>query len=158
MASLVLRATQRAGLTATRAFSAATFVRASHSLPHGASSPTLTCPSAAPIADDPKDSKTGLGVTGVIPTESDQATGLERKEILAHLAGNTVRSRCNTHTSPHVRQDPFGLKGVKLGAWGTKDAPRTIPSHFDSRFVGCVCLCCLNNVPPPTARRRRVRC
>ena len=36
-------------------------------------------------------------------------------------------------------QDPFGLKGVKLGPWGTKAAPRPIPSHFDARFVGCVC-------------------
>ena len=30
------------------------------------------------------------GVTGVIPSDNDQATGLERKEVLAHLAGNTV--------------------------------------------------------------------
>jgi hypothetical protein len=44
----------------------------------------------APVEGDPKDSKTGLGVTGVIPTDSDQSTGLERKELLAHLAGNKV--------------------------------------------------------------------
>ena len=49
-------------------------------------------PVSAPVAGDPKDSKTGLGVTSVIPTEADQATGLERKEILEHLKGNTVRT------------------------------------------------------------------
>ena len=41
---------------------------------------------------DPKDNSTGLGVSGVIPTELDQATGIERKELLEILKGNKVRT------------------------------------------------------------------
>eukprot|EP00042_Codosiga_hollandica_P016340 m.41430 g.41430 ORF g.41430 m.41430 type:complete len:148 (-) comp46154_c0_seq4:180-623(-) len=76
------------------------------------------------LPGDPKDNPTGLGVSGVIPSELDQATGRERAELLEHLKGNT---------------DPFGMAGYKVGPWGTKENPRKVPSHLDSRIVGCVC-------------------
>eukprot|EP00053_Salpingoeca_punica_P001956 m.35609 g.35609 ORF g.35609 m.35609 type:complete len:134 (-) comp11305_c0_seq1:484-885(-) len=66
----------------------------------------------------------GLGVTGRIPDESEQATGVEKAELQELLKGVN---------------DPFGTEGVKVGAFGTKSAPREIPSHFSSRIVGCCC-------------------
>ena len=38
-----------------------------------------------------------------------------------------------------TRKDPFGTEGYKVGPWGTSQNPRKVPSHFDSRIVGCVC-------------------
>eukprot|EP00049_Salpingoeca_infusionum_P017107 m.351777 g.351777 ORF g.351777 m.351777 type:complete len:147 (-) comp16346_c0_seq1:148-588(-) len=64
------------------------------------------------------------GVTGRIPEDYEQATGLERLELLEIAKGN---------------EDPFGLEGVKWGPQGTKEAPRLIPSHFEERLVGCCC-------------------
>eukprot|EP00048_Salpingoeca_helianthica_P014429 m.221659 g.221659 ORF g.221659 m.221659 type:complete len:135 (+) comp15857_c0_seq1:35-439(+) len=65
-----------------------------------------------------------FGVTGRIPEDQEQATGLEKKELDEILKGNT---------------DPFGLAGAKIGAFGTREKPRAIPSHFDARIVGCAC-------------------
>eukprot|EP00056_Hartaetosiga_gracilis_P014199 m.239941 g.239941 ORF g.239941 m.239941 type:complete len:149 (+) comp14302_c0_seq1:202-648(+) len=73
-------------------------------------------------SNDPKTK--AEGVTGRIPDNYEQATGLEREELLAMAQGN---------------DDPFGLEGIKWGPAGTKAAPRMIPSHFDSRIVGCNC-------------------
>ncbi|XP_023246792.1 cytochrome c oxidase subunit 5B, mitochondrial isoform X2 [Copidosoma floridanum] len=53
----------------------------------------------------------------------DHATGLEKAELLAHLAGN---------------DDPFDTKVMKRGP-GTKDKPNLVGSYFKSRLVGCVC-------------------
>ncbi|XP_065169121.1 cytochrome c oxidase subunit 5B, mitochondrial-like [Atheta coriaria] len=53
----------------------------------------------------------------------EHATGLEKRELLAKLAGN---------------DNPFDLKVVKRGP-GTKAQPNEIPSAFDARLVGCVC-------------------
>ncbi|EGD79638.1 hypothetical protein PTSG_10486 [Salpingoeca rosetta] len=75
-------------------------------------------------SSDPKDSQDGYGVTGRVPDNHEQATGLERLELLELAKGNT---------------DPFGLEGIKWGPAGTKAEPREIPSHFDSRLVGCCC-------------------
>ncbi|CAG9859858.1 unnamed protein product [Phyllotreta striolata] len=53
----------------------------------------------------------------------EHATGLEKRELLAKIAGN---------------DNPFDIKVIKRCA-GTKDTPNEIPSAFDSRLVGCVC-------------------
>ncbi|KAJ8938048.1 hypothetical protein NQ318_013956 [Aromia moschata] len=53
----------------------------------------------------------------------EHATGLEKRELLAKVAGN---------------DDPFDLKVIKRCA-GTKTQPNEIPSAFDSRLVGCIC-------------------
>jgi len=51
------------------------------------------------------------------------ATGIEKKQLLAELAGN---------------KDPFHLDGMKRGP-GTKDKPNLIASCYDKRLVGCIC-------------------
>lgn len=53
----------------------------------------------------------------------EHATGLEKRELLAKVAGN---------------DNPFDLKVIKRGP-GTKLQPNEIPSAFDSRIVGCIC-------------------
>lgn len=53
----------------------------------------------------------------------DHATGLEKRELLAKVAGN---------------HNPFDYKVLKRGS-GTKDCPNNIPSAFDCRLVGCIC-------------------
>lgn len=53
----------------------------------------------------------------------EHATGLEKKELLAKLAGN---------------DDPYHMKAIKRGV-GTKEKPTLIPSAFDARIVGCIC-------------------
>ncbi|XP_065062527.1 cytochrome c oxidase subunit 5B, mitochondrial-like [Rhopilema esculentum] len=58
-----------------------------------------------------------------IPTEEEQATGLERREFEAMVAGN---------------MDPFNLN-VKKGPPGTRELPTVVPSSFDQRIVGCIC-------------------
>ncbi|XP_057312845.1 cytochrome c oxidase subunit 5B, mitochondrial-like [Hydractinia symbiolongicarpus] len=58
-----------------------------------------------------------------IPTDLEQATGVERKELEAILAGNP---------------DPFNLN-VKKGVPGTLDAPTLVPSMYEERIIGCVC-------------------
>lgn len=63
------------------------------------------------------------GVEGRIPDNWEQATGMERKEMIEMAKGNS---------------DPFGLEGLKWGPVGTKESPRMIPSHVDERIVGCV--------------------
>lgn len=60
---------------------------------------------------------------GTIPTDLEQATGVERKELEAILSGNP---------------DPFDLS-IKKGVPGTKEAPTLVPSMYDERIVGCVC-------------------
>lgn len=53
----------------------------------------------------------------------EHATGIEKRELLAKMAGNC---------------DPFGLELCKVGT-GTQDDPIQIKSAFDSRIVGCIC-------------------
>lgn len=53
----------------------------------------------------------------------EHATGLEKRELLAKLAGN---------------DNPFDLRVIKRGP-GTKDQPTEIPSAFDARLIGCIC-------------------
>lgn len=58
-----------------------------------------------------------------MPDPIDHATGLEKKELLAALAGN---------------DDPYHMKAIKRGV-GTKEKPTLIPSAFDARILGCIC-------------------
>lgn len=58
-----------------------------------------------------------------LPEPIDHATGLEKKELLAALAGN---------------DDPYHMKAIKRGV-GTRDKPTLIPSAFDARILGCIC-------------------
>lgn len=53
----------------------------------------------------------------------EHATGLEKKELLAKLAGN---------------DDPYHMKAITRGP-STKENPTMVPSAFDARIVGCVC-------------------
>ena len=59
-----------------------------------------------------------------IPTDLEIATGNERKELEAILAGNP---------------DPFNMHTVNKGAPGTRESPTLVPSMFDERIVGCIC-------------------
>eukprot|EP00054_Salpingoeca_dolichothecata_P003707 m.28148 g.28148 ORF g.28148 m.28148 type:complete len:205 (-) comp14086_c0_seq1:40-654(-) len=106
--ALLLRLCARAGLSS------------SFGLRSIASSPRCL----ADLPEDPKESKTGLGVTGRIPTEAEQATGVERQELLELLKG---------------KDNPFGLEEMVDGHLGTLTNPRLVPSHSDSRLVGCNC-------------------
>jgi len=65
--------------------------------------------------------------SSVIETFGDpveHATGLEKRELLAQVAGN---------------EDPFDINKVYRRGPGTKAQPNEIPSAFDRRLVGCVC-------------------
>jgi len=62
-------------------------------------------------------------LSDTIPTDLEQATGVERKELEAILGGNP---------------DPFNMNITK-GAPGTRDAPTLVPSMYDERIIGCVC-------------------
>ncbi|XP_041982863.1 cytochrome c oxidase subunit 5B, mitochondrial-like [Aricia agestis] len=58
-----------------------------------------------------------------MPDPLEHATGKEKRELLAHMAGNC---------------DPFHIMSIKRGP-GKKDCPNIIPSAFNKRLVGCVC-------------------
>ncbi|KAL0130632.1 hypothetical protein PUN28_002337 [Cardiocondyla obscurior] len=53
----------------------------------------------------------------------DHATGLEKRERLAEIAGN---------------EDPYNLT-IKRRATSTKENPNTVYSAFESRIMGCIC-------------------
>lgn len=58
-----------------------------------------------------------------IPTDAEQATGLEKKEYDALAAGI---------------EDPFNMIPMR-GPPGTKDKPIEVLSMYDSRIIGCIC-------------------
>lgn len=58
-----------------------------------------------------------------LPDPLDIATGLEKRELLANLAGDP---------------DPFNVKMRKRGL-GTKEQPTEVPSAYEARIVGCIC-------------------
>lgn len=53
----------------------------------------------------------------------EHATGLEKKELLAKLAGN---------------DDPYHMSAIKRGP-STKENPTMVPSAFEARIMGCIC-------------------
>ncbi|XP_041089582.1 cytochrome c oxidase subunit 5B, mitochondrial-like [Polyodon spathula] len=59
---------------------------------------------------------------GGIPTDEEQATGMEKKIIHALKTGS----------------DPFSMLRPKEYA-GTKQDPHIVPSITDKRIVGCIC-------------------
>lgn len=61
------------------------------------------------------------GKAGEIPTDLEQATGLERLELLAKLEGIEV----------------FDLKPLDASRKGTMENPIEIESYDDYRYVGC---------------------
>ncbi|XP_065843346.1 cytochrome c oxidase subunit 5B, mitochondrial-like [Oscarella lobularis] len=64
-----------------------------------------------------------LGVSGDIPSDTEQATGLDKNEHDALMAGV---------------EDPFNMS-INVIDWGTRANPKKVPSMFDERLVGCVC-------------------
>ncbi|RIB05540.1 cytochrome c oxidase [Gigaspora rosea] len=58
---------------------------------------------------------------GAVPTDVDQATGLERAELLAALEGKEL----------------FELKPLKITKYGTKKDPIRVKSVDPVRYVGC---------------------
>lgn len=54
----------------------------------------------------------------------EHATGIEKRELLAKLAGN---------------DDPFSMNVLKRADNTTKEKPNLVPSAFDARLVGCIC-------------------
>ncbi|XP_046972343.1 cytochrome c oxidase subunit 5B, mitochondrial-like [Vanessa cardui] len=67
--------------------------------------------------------KNGSRMYGAFHDTLDQLTGIEKKELLAHLSGDC---------------DPFRMLSIKKGL-GTWECPNLIPSAFCKRLVGCVC-------------------
>lgn len=59
-----------------------------------------------------------------MPDPLELVTGMQKKEILAAMEGNC---------------DPFHNNVVKRGC-GTKENPTLIPSAFEGRIVGCICM------------------
>lgn len=59
---------------------------------------------------------------GGIPTDEEQATGLEREVLMAAKKG----------------LDPYNILPPK-GASGTKEDPNLVPSITNKRIVGCIC-------------------
>lgn len=60
----------------------------------------------------------------------EHATGLEKRELLAKLAGN---------------EDPYHMNAIKRGV-STKEKPTLIPSAFEARIIGCICKCSLSSI------------
>ncbi|XP_044516976.1 cytochrome c oxidase subunit 5B, mitochondrial [Gracilinanus agilis] len=63
-----------------------------------------------------------MATGGGIPSDEEQATGLEREIMLA--ARNDL--------------DPYNMLAPKA-APGTKEEPNLVPSITDKRIVGCIC-------------------
>nr|XP_014332446.1 PREDICTED: cytochrome c oxidase subunit 5B, mitochondrial isoform X3 [Bos mutus] len=59
---------------------------------------------------------------GGVPTDEEQATGLEREVMLAARKG----------------QDPYNILAPKATS-GTKEDPNLVPSITNKRIVGCIC-------------------
>ncbi|XP_025848303.2 cytochrome c oxidase subunit 5B, mitochondrial isoform X2 [Vulpes vulpes] len=59
---------------------------------------------------------------GGVPTDDEQATGLEREVMMAARKG----------------LDPYNILAPKAAA-GTKEDPNLVPSITNKRIVGCIC-------------------
>jgi len=58
----------------------------------------------------------------LLPDPIEHATGIEKKQLLAQLQGD----------------DRYEAKVFHMRA-GTKEEPNLVPSHLESRIVGCIC-------------------
>ncbi|KAL0964223.1 hypothetical protein UPYG_G00321050 [Umbra pygmaea] len=63
-----------------------------------------------------------MGTLKGVPTDDEQATGLERRALQAFKKGN----------------DPYSILKPKQYA-GTKEDPHIVPGISDKRLVGCLC-------------------
>ncbi|CAM5177779.1 unnamed protein product [Eretmochelys imbricata] len=81
----------------------------------------LRCPPPGPLRAPGPAPARGLAAGG-IPSDEEQATGLERKVMQAMEKG----------------QDPYNLLQPKRYA-GTKEDPNLVPSISSKRIVGCIC-------------------
>ncbi|KAI9494119.1 cytochrome c oxidase subunit VB-domain-containing protein [Zychaea mexicana] len=61
------------------------------------------------------------GAPGTVPTDLEQATGLERQELLAKLEGKEL----------------FDMEPLNMTHLGTVKNPIVVQSHDPIRFVGC---------------------
>jgi cytochrome c oxidase subunit 5b len=61
------------------------------------------------------------GQPGTVPTDLEQATGLERLELLAKLEGKEL----------------FDMEPLNMTHLGTKENPIVVKSMDSTRFVGC---------------------
>lgn len=61
------------------------------------------------------------GKAGEVPTDLEQATGLERQELLAKLEGKEL----------------FDMEPLNMTHIGTPKNPIVVQSHDPIRFVGC---------------------
>ena len=77
---------------------------------------------AGNVAHRDADSLIGPGAQpGTIPTDIEQATGLERLELLAKLEGKEL----------------FDMEPLNMTHLGTKENPIVVKSMDNNRFVGC---------------------
>ncbi|XP_028158588.1 cytochrome c oxidase subunit 5B, mitochondrial-like [Ostrinia nubilalis] len=67
--------------------------------------------------------RAGARLYGAFHDPLDHVTGIEKKELLAHLAGNC---------------DPFHILAIKRGP-GTRERPNLMPSANPSRLMACLC-------------------
>ncbi|KAG6456092.1 cytochrome c oxidase subunit 5B, mitochondrial [Manduca sexta] len=67
--------------------------------------------------------RVGVRVYGQMHDPLDHVTGLEKRELLAHLAGDC---------------DPFRMLSIKKGP-GTRERPNLIPSANAARLICCHC-------------------
>ncbi|KAF8917425.1 cytochrome c oxidase subunit VB-domain-containing protein [Mucidula mucida] len=104
VARAVAYAARPAPVAALRAFSSSAKVASGHG--HGPAPPIIVGPGA-------KD--------GEVPTAYDQATGLERFQLLGDIAGINV-----------FDQDPLDSSRI-----GTKANPIVVPATATSRIIGC---------------------
>lgn len=89
-----------------------------------AAKPVVDSPTAKTLSDvTGKDSSLiGAGATpGTIPTDIDQATGLERLEVLGKMEG----------------VDVFDIEHPIVEGSGTMQDPFMVPTYMGQRYVGC---------------------
>lgn len=88
---------------------------------NSAPAPVKTAKTLADVTG-PDESLIGPGATpGTIPTDLDQATGLQRLELLGNLEGIDV----------------FDMEHpIKEGS-GTPQDPYLVPTYYGTRYVGC---------------------
>uniref|UniRef100_A0A452EWG1 Cytochrome c oxidase subunit 5B, mitochondrial n=1 Tax=Capra hircus TaxID=9925 RepID=A0A452EWG1_CAPHI len=73
---------------------------------------------------------------GGVPTDEEQATGLEREVMLAARKGQ--RSLGIIDPLFCFFQDPYNILAPKATS-GTKEDPNLVPSISNKRIVGCIC-------------------
>ncbi|KAL1930117.1 hypothetical protein VTP01DRAFT_1271 [Rhizomucor pusillus] len=74
------------------------------------------------VSKDTVETNIGPGAApGEVPTDLQQATGLERQELLAKLKGKEL----------------FDMEPLNMTHLGTKENPIVVKSYDNIRFVGC---------------------